>query len=263
MKEKRIYVDADNPGSLESKTKYSRSPASGNWPVVVTVQQTDAQDNILAKTVSYFHGDPEIGQLSSWYDIAPWYNGLEFQTDHFASDGVTLLRRVSNTCANKAFPAQEFPTSAPYGPLDPRLVETTTLFADTNQITKRTFAYDTFNNYIFKWVEPVQSGSSYNFWVSPATLVFENVHDLSINISEPFRAIQIQSIERSDPKLPPNADYINRNIEWRWLIDLEIGEISFFSAGYKQFIRKDPTFTTDQSLALEERGGLSFFRGEI
>ncbi len=147
VKEKRIYVDADNPGSLESKTKYSRSPASGNWPVVVTVQQTDAQDNILAKTVSYFHGDPEIGQLWPIYDIAPWYNGLEFKTDHFASDGVTLLRRVSNTWANRVFPAQEQWTSfPPFGPLDPRLLETTTLLADTNQVSKKIFAYDDFNN---------------------------------------------------------------------------------------------------------------------
>lgn len=113
-------------------------------------------------------------------------------------------------------------------------------------------------DYIFKWVEPDKGATFYKFVVSPATLVFQNVHGLSVSISEPFRPIQIQSIDRMSPRQPTNADYIDRDREWHWVIDLEIGAIELDSVGFTQIIRQAPTLTDSQSLKLDERGGVSF-----
>ncbi|MBX3267151.1 MAG: hypothetical protein KF831_10625 [Acidobacteria bacterium] len=113
-------------------------------------------------------------------------------------------------------------------------------------------------DYIFRWIDPLESGSFFTFLLSPSTLIFENVHGLSIDISEPFRPIQIQSIERFNPKPPPNADQIIRNTEWEWTIDLEVGVIRFESVGYKQYTRETPAIFSSQSIDFEKRGGISF-----
>lgn len=113
-------------------------------------------------------------------------------------------------------------------------------------------------DYIFKWIEPTEGETFYKFLVSPATLMFENVHGLSVSISEPYRPLQIQNIERRNPKPPTNAEYMDRTEEWHWLIDLEIGEIEFDSVGFRQIIRREPVLTDSQSLGLEIRGGISF-----
>src|SRR5260221_10243754 len=36
-------------------------------------------------------------------------------------------------------------------------------------------------DYICKWVNPKPPAENFSFWVSPATLVFENVHDLELD----------------------------------------------------------------------------------
>lgn len=115
-------------------------------------------------------------------------------------------------------------------------------------------------DYIVRWVQPDDS-TYFSFLVSPATMILENVHDLSVCIAEPYRAIQIQSIKRDDPKPPPNAAYSDKRIEWQWTIDLEVGEITFSSVGFRQVLRKQPVETNSQSLHLSERGGISFDTG--
>jgi hypothetical protein len=115
-------------------------------------------------------------------------------------------------------------------------------------------------DYIFEWIEPEANETYYKFMVSPATIVFENVNELMINVDEPYRTIQIQSIERDCPRKPSNADYIDSNLEWKWIIDAESAECSFYSIGYKQFIRQLPIQTQTQTLTMFERGGISFQR---
>lgn len=115
-------------------------------------------------------------------------------------------------------------------------------------------------DYIVRWIPPDDS-SYFSFSVSPATMIFENVHDLSVCIAEPHRAIQIQSLKRDDPKPPPNAAYSEKGIEWKWTIDLEFGEITFSSVGFRQLLRKRPAETSSQSLQFSERGGISFDTG--
>ena len=115
-------------------------------------------------------------------------------------------------------------------------------------------------DYILRWVRPGESETHYKFWVAPATLVFDNVHDLRIDL-EPYAGVEIQDIRREDPQEPKNAEYVGRDTEWRWVIEAQEGEISLRAAGYKQYFRSEPVFGSQQSLDVGIRGGFSFHRG--
>lgn len=120
-------------------------------------------------------------------------------------------------------------------------------------------------DYILEWVDPAAGETYFKFWVAPATLVFENVHELVINL-EPdgsYNDIGIQDLSRDEPQSPLNAEHIMRDVEWRWLFDCLAGEISLRSIGYKQYFRREPTFGISQELGLEARGGFSFHRGRL
>jgi hypothetical protein len=116
-------------------------------------------------------------------------------------------------------------------------------------------------DYIFHWINPIEENENYKFWISPCTLVFENVHDLKldIEISEPFR-IEIDSIYRENPQKPRNADFIKCDTEYEWVIETQQGQISFKSIGYKQFVRQLPILQDQQRIEFEERKGISFSR---
>ena len=114
-------------------------------------------------------------------------------------------------------------------------------------------------DYIFKWVEPFAESDFYSFWVSPCTLVFENLHDLKfdIEISEPFE-LEINDIVRENPARPRNADFIGREQEFDWTVETHQGIITFKSVGFKQFVRQKPLLLVSQSIPVEKRGSVSF-----
>jgi hypothetical protein len=114
-------------------------------------------------------------------------------------------------------------------------------------------------DYILQWVKPSED-QYYRFWIAPATLVFENIHDLKFDL-EPFDAVEIADLHREDPQRPINADYVRRDIEWRWRIETHQGDVTLRSIGYKQYIRRQPVFSRSQSLDLATRGEFSFHRG--
>lgn len=114
-------------------------------------------------------------------------------------------------------------------------------------------------DYILQWVHPQEGETYFMFWVAPATLVFENVYDLKIDL-EPVAGIELQDIRRADPKIPANAEYIGRNQEWRWTIEAHDGEITFGAIGFHQYFRRAPSFGSVQVLPLDARGGFSFDR---
>ena len=114
-------------------------------------------------------------------------------------------------------------------------------------------------DYVLQWVQPSED-EFYRFWVAPATLVFENVHDLKFDL-EPFEAVEIADLRRDDPQPPRNAEFIGRDTEWRWVVETHQGEISLRAIGYKQHIRREPVFGRAQSLDIAARGGYSFHRG--
>lgn len=114
-------------------------------------------------------------------------------------------------------------------------------------------------DYILKWINPQGLENTFKFVVAPATLVFRNVYDLNINTS--LTEVIIESIERSNPVRPKNANYIKEQLEYDWRIETTNGEISFKSVGYEQFFRKNPTLIDQQHIGLLKRGGISFDQG--
>ena len=114
-------------------------------------------------------------------------------------------------------------------------------------------------DYILDWVDPQEGETYFNFWVAPATLVFENVYDLKIDL-EPVDGVELQDVRRTDPRVPRNAEFIGRDKEWRWTLEAENGEITFSAIGFHQYFRRTPSFGRAQAISLDERGGFSFER---
>lgn len=114
-------------------------------------------------------------------------------------------------------------------------------------------------DYILQWVQPT-SDEFYRFWVAPATLVFENVHDVKFDL-EPFEGVEIADLRREDPQPCKNAGFIGRDKEWRWVIETQQGDITLRAIGYKQHFRREPVFGRAQSVDIAARGGYSFHRG--
>lgn len=108
-------------------------------------------------------------------------------------------------------------------------------------------------------VSPVEGEKYFKFYVSPCTLVFENVHSLNfdLDISEPFE-IEIADIYRENPQKPLNHEYIKRDVEYSWIIQTQQGNISLKSVGYKQYVREHPILIKSQKIGLEKRNGISF-----
>ena len=110
-------------------------------------------------------------------------------------------------------------------------------------------------DYIFEWT---LEGNIYNYWISPCTLIFENVYNLTFEVGPTTPGFTIDFISKSNPKKPKNSEYINRDTEFDWSIEMQEGTITFKSVGFKQFVRQSPKFLQTQKLLLTERGGISF-----
>ena len=85
--ERRVYPDGT---VLEGKTVYGMPGGD-----VRTVDSLNAGGTLRAREKHYFYGLQGCAPSSLSY--SHWKEGREYQTEHFASDGVTLLRRGANT----------------------------------------------------------------------------------------------------------------------------------------------------------------------
>lgn len=124
-------------------------------------------------------------------------------------------------------------------------------------------AFDTIKNeilfdidFILKWVLVGQYENQYHFIVAPATLVFRNVYDISLNLLTV--EFIIDKIERENPIKPKNSAYIKEQVEYDWSIETTNGVISFKSVGFNQYLRKEPIISNCQYLNLVERGGVAY-----
>jgi hypothetical protein len=105
-------------------------------------------------------------------------------------------------------------------------------------------------DYIFKWNEPELDGIPFTFWVAPATLIFKEIKNLTIELDTAFEdAVEIQDIERE-----------KINDEMHWSINTHQGDFKFVSNEYEQFIRQQPFFQFGQTIPFVERNGLSLER---
>jgi hypothetical protein len=115
-------------------------------------------------------------------------------------------------------------------------------------------------DYIFEWV---LKGKKYLFWISPCTLVFENVYDLTFDIGPTTPRLTIDFLTKENPQRPKNSEYIKRDTEFDWTIEMQEGTIGFKSVGFKQYVRALPKLLATQKLVLAERGGISFEKTSV
>jgi len=116
-------------------------------------------------------------------------------------------------------------------------------------------------DYIFAWVSPAPDSKYFSFWISPSTMVFDNICDVKIEIES--ENIEILGIERFDAGRPKNAEFIGKDRQWRWVFDTSAGEFSFTSVGYTQFTRRSPQHINQQYFELSQRNGVSFAEQSI
>ena len=126
---------------------------------------------------------------------------------------------------------------------------------------EETFEFALDIDYIFEWVKPVPPAEHFTFWLSPCTLVFENVSELAIDLA-PYDDLSIDDISRGESLIPRNAEVIGKTVEWLWNVGCHGGTISMRAAGYKQHVRTAPRHLTRQSIPISDRGGISFSQGK-
>ena len=115
-------------------------------------------------------------------------------------------------------------------------------------------------DYIFAWVDPFPPSPYFSFWLAPATLVFRDVWEMKMQYDASL-GFQLQGIGRGEVRVRPHPHPEGRKEEWRWSLDGNEGELSFWATGCSQFTRLRPTHhASGQSYRLSERGGISFDR---
>ena len=117
-------------------------------------------------------------------------------------------------------------------------------------------------DYIFEWLDPQPNQRYFKFWVAPSTLIFNNVHDVELDIDSYNAKLEIDNIKREDESPPINAEYIGKTSEWLWTIECKEGEIRFRSVGYEQYIRTAPQLTYSQTVD-RKTTGITFARGRV
>ena len=112
-------------------------------------------------------------------------------------------------------------------------------------------------DYILRWVHPIPPEQYFNFWVSPATLVFPGVQNIKIDMDLDYiQLIEVADISREGLLARPDGSLT----KWKWVIELQQGRIEFAASGFTQYFRKRPVFGKQPGLDLGQRGGLSFER---
>ena len=114
-------------------------------------------------------------------------------------------------------------------------------------------------DYLFQWVAPAEGETHYRFWVAPVTLVFENVHDVRLDLQSSQGDIEIFDLHREEGTLTPNGLFTQH----RYRFDCQEGELSLIATGFHMYVRSPPVLVRKQSLSLEARGGVGFGRAWI
>jgi len=150
--ERRVYPDGGSGGSFAIRTTYSRPESSASNAGYVQTDQYDSTGAILSGQRHYFYGSARDSFGKQPTEYSPWQEGLEYQTEELDILRGTALRRVTHTWSQPAagthWPLTQPETQAGARPNDPHITETvTTLFDVTpNLVSKKTFAYDEYNN---------------------------------------------------------------------------------------------------------------------
>jgi hypothetical protein len=113
-------------------------------------------------------------------------------------------------------------------------------------------------DYLFEWVKPNED-TYYKFWISPATMVFECASEVDCNLRLDL-GLEIAGIFRTESNASESTECNGFGKSWNWEISCTSGSITLKSTGYKMFVRALPKLESEQSIAYEKRGGVSFSR---
>jgi RHS repeat-associated protein len=170
--ESRTYTNGADPNSLSIKTAFSRPESLTSVGGLqnlgyVDVDHKDAAGATLSRDRHYYYGSAAQGAGDPNCSYQSWQKGKEYQTDWLAANGTTLLRRVAKTWQQRATRPWWGTWNSQYGyqctnfepANDPRVVETTTTLADTNQVAKQSsvnpqtgaVGFDQYNNQTDVW----------------------------------------------------------------------------------------------------------------
>jgi hypothetical protein len=106
-------------------------------------------------------------------------------------------------------------------------------------------------DYIVRWMDPAYGGRHFSFWITPATLVFDEAWDITGRLDPTNDLLEIADLHR----LAPPDD----KPDPLWHIEGQNFDLRLRAPAYTQYLRKPPIHTTTaQYLTHPERGGLSF-----
>jgi hypothetical protein len=104
-------------------------------------------------------------------------------------------------------------------------------------------------DYIFKWNQPEVAYFRFTFYVAPCTLIFKDIQEVSFELIQPLYGNRME-IEDIKLEVIHGKHY--------YTIITQLGHISFSASGYTQTVRMYPSFQLEQTIAFDERGGISF-----
>jgi RHS repeat-associated protein len=146
LRERRVYPDGVN---LEGRTVYSPSyfgSTSADFQTNIREDSLDVSNNLLASSVHVFYGNPFAPQaFNSPLGFFSWKEGRETQTQFYDAGGSRVLRTVDYGLAQKAFLPWWTDSQDISPPNDPRTIFEVVVL-DTNEISRRDYSYDNFNN---------------------------------------------------------------------------------------------------------------------
>ncbi|GAA4832106.1 hypothetical protein [Kitasatospora terrestris] len=107
-------------------------------------------------------------------------------------------------------------------------------------------------DYIIRWVYPVEPEKHFTFWISPATLVFEDVRDVvgDLSFTGLPLSLDIDQLRRADPQDGEDAPH--------WHIEGQSFDLRFRASGFRQYLRQVPQHSPRLVLAPDARGGIAF-----
>ena len=92
-------------------------------------------------------------------------------------------------------------------------------------------------DYIYKREEDFSG-----FWITPSSLTFSNVSDLTINVDfDNTTDFIIEDIDKGDEKITPSGLPTTK-----YVIKTTSGDISLFSTGFELVLMQDPEFSNTQ-----------------
>jgi hypothetical protein len=103
-------------------------------------------------------------------------------------------------------------------------------------------------DYIFQWNQPEVKGTSFTFWVAPATLAFQEVRGVELDFDYTGGLSKEDALE---------IDSVEREPDDEWTIQFQNGYLGFRAAGFSQYVRRAPSFEFGQQVTFPNRAGNS------